>query len=103
MGDPSRWLDIESAASYLSLRPDTFQRKVKARQLPAPSKHLGERSPRWDRAALDAMMEGNAGSSSHRDTFNAIAAKIATEGRKNSPSHARGRHGQNLPLRQEGS
>jgi predicted DNA-binding transcriptional regulator AlpA len=77
----SRWLDLTAAAAYLSLRPDVFMRKVKAGTIPAPSSHLGERTLRWDRGALDAAMEGKAVSADPRDIarddVNALAAKIA--------------------------
>jgi hypothetical protein len=96
--DP-RWLDLTAAAAYLSLRPDIFARKVKAGIIPAPSTHLGGRTPRWDRGALDATMGGGTGSTSAREAVNALATQIAAEGRKDGSAHARGRHGQNLQIR----
>jgi hypothetical protein len=42
-----RWLDAEAAADYLSLRVDAFTRAVGAGRVPAPSRHLGPRTPRW--------------------------------------------------------
>jgi hypothetical protein len=95
----ARWLDLEGAAAYLSLRPDTFARKVRAGIIPAPSVRLGERTPRWDRGVLDATMDGGTGSTNAREAVNALAGQIAAEGRENGPPHARGRHRQGLPLR----
>lgn len=48
-----RWLDREAAAEYVSLRVDELPRAVKAGKLPAPSYHLGPKTPRWDRLAID--------------------------------------------------
>lgn len=59
MPDPG-WLSPHAAATHLGLTLDAFRRRVKAGQLPAPSLKLGERNPRWDRAALDAAMAGAA-------------------------------------------
>jgi hypothetical protein len=95
----ARWLDLTAAAAYLSLRPDIFARKVKAGIIPEPSVHLGERTPRWDRGALDATMGGGTGSTNAREAVNALANEIAAEGRKDGSPHARRRHGQGLPLR----
>jgi hypothetical protein len=57
--DATRWLDGQSAAQYLSLRPDAFRRQVKAGKLPAPSYLLGPGNPRWDRAGLDAAIKAD--------------------------------------------
>ena len=50
------WLDTSGAATYLSMRMDTFRKKVRAGVLPPPSHMIGERSPRWRRSDLDSMM-----------------------------------------------
>ena len=55
MTDP-RWLDLAAASAYLSLQPHSFMRKVRAGVIPAPTRHLGDHTPRWDRDALDASM-----------------------------------------------
>jgi hypothetical protein len=98
MSDP-RWLDLTAASAYLSLRPDIFARKVREGIVPAPSLHLGERTPRWDRGMLDAAMGGGTGSTNAREAVNALAEEIAGEGRKNGSPRAQGRHGQGLHLR----
>jgi hypothetical protein len=51
----SRWLDREATARYISARVDHLPRLIRAGKLPAPSLHLGARSPRWDRESLDAL------------------------------------------------
>lgn len=98
MAEP-RWLDLAAAAAYLSLRPDIFARKVKAGAIPAPSVNLGERTPRWDRGALDATMSGGTGSTNAREAVNALATQIAAQGRKDGSAHTQRRNGQNLPVR----
>ncbi len=57
-----RWLDREALADYTSVRVDYVSRLVKAGKLPPPSYHLGPKSPRWDRLAVDACFEGKAAS-----------------------------------------
>lgn len=89
----SRWLDLTAASAYLSLRPDSFARKVKVGIIPEPSTQLGERTPRWDRGALDTTMSGGVGSTNARQAVNSLAAQIEAAGGKNLP-HPRGRDGQ---------
>jgi predicted DNA-binding transcriptional regulator AlpA len=75
----TEWLDAKSAAAYLSLsKPGFFSlskpgffRRVQTGVVLAPSFGLGERSPRWKRADLDAMMRPDTSSD-----FNATVAKI---------------------------
>ena len=54
-----RWLNAEATAAYLSVRPDALSRLVRQGRIPAPDYRLGERSPRWDRLALDAAFDGH--------------------------------------------
>jgi hypothetical protein len=77
-----RWLDAEAAARYLSMRVDVFLRAVSKLKVPPPSRCLGPRTPRWDRDALDAMMEDDAAAESTEGIFNAVAEKIEAKGRK---------------------
>lgn len=51
----SRWLDRDAVARHVSVRVDHIPRLVRAGKLPAPSLHLGARSPRWDRDSIDAL------------------------------------------------
>ena len=84
----TRWLDADGAARYLSLRVDAFLRAVAAGRIPKPSRHLGERTPRWDRSALDSVMIGGTASTDTRTAFDALAEKIKAEGRKGRASQA---------------
>jgi predicted DNA-binding transcriptional regulator AlpA len=59
--EKTRWLDRAGAAAYLSMQVEHLKRHVKSGKLPAPSFHLGPRSPRWDREALDAAFSGDRG------------------------------------------
>jgi len=83
-----RWLDAEDAAAYLSLRLDAFYRAVRAGRIPHASRHLGERTPRWDRTALDSAMSGGTASTDTRTAIDALAEEIKTEGRKGRSPHA---------------
>jgi hypothetical protein len=83
-----RWLDAETAARYLSMRVDVFLRAVTKQRVPQPSRHLGERTPRWDRDALDALMAGEDAAESTRSIFHAVAEEIKAQGRKGRSSQA---------------
>ena len=83
----SRWLDADAAADHLSLRIDAFYRAVRQGRIPAASRHLGVRTPRWDRDALDAVMIGGTASTDTRKAFDALAEEIKAE-RKGRTSHA---------------
>lgn len=83
-----RWLDAEDAARYLSIRIDAFFRHVRGGRIPEPSRYLGERTPRWDRSALDSVMIGGTASTDTRTAVDALAEKIKGEGRKGRSSQA---------------
>ena len=55
-----RWLDREALARHISVRVDEVAKLLRAGKLPAPSYHLGPKSPRWDRLAVDALFTGGA-------------------------------------------
>lgn len=55
MADAHRWLDRDAVAERISERVDRLPRLVRDGKLPAPSYHLGPRSPRWWSADIDAM------------------------------------------------
>lgn len=84
-----RWLDAEAAAHYLRISTDGFRRRVREGRIPAPSRALGARDPRWDRAALDATMGGGIASLDPEQAAQAIAEEIASRPRRHP--HARGR------------
>lgn len=50
----SRWLDAEAVAKILRVRVSQLPGMVGRGRIPRPSYHLGYRSPRWDRAVLEA-------------------------------------------------
>lgn len=53
-----RWLDRDDVADFVGVPVHHVARLVKAGKLPAPSYHLGPRSPRWRLGAVDAMFSG---------------------------------------------
>jgi predicted DNA-binding transcriptional regulator AlpA len=77
----ARWLDADAAADHLSLRIDAFYRAVRSGRFPKATRHLGTRTPRWDRSALDAAMTGGTASTDTRTAFDALAEEIKEEGR----------------------
>lgn len=83
MSDP-RWLDREAAAEYISVRVDEMSRLERRGKLPAPSYHLGPRTPRWDRFLLDAAFEGGIASTNTRQAVSALVQEILS-----TPSRAR--------------
>ena len=62
-GDEARWLDSEATARRLCVRVDRLSRLVRAGKIPKPDYHLGCRSPRWDKLAIDAVFQGGFSSS----------------------------------------
>lgn len=100
MTDP-RWLDAEAAAAYISVRPDTLQRLVRQGRIPRPEYPLGPRTPRWDRAALDAVFEGGTASTDPKVASQAVVQKIIEAGRARRSQGAGRRHRENLPLSQK--
>lgn len=82
MPDTPRWLDREATAQYIGVRVDHLPRLRRRGLLPEPSCHLGPRSPRWDRDALDAAFGAPVASRPRppRDINDRIAAIAAAEG-----------------------
>jgi hypothetical protein len=76
-----RWLNPEAAAAYISVRVDALPRLVRQGRIPAPDRSLGEKSPRWDRLALDAAFNGGTASTDPRIAVQALVEKMAQEGR----------------------
>ena len=81
MPDAPRWLDAPAAAAHLSMRVDAFLRAVKAGTFPTPSRHIGPRTPRWDRISLDSAMAG-AASNDIGAAIHAVAEEIRAGGRR---------------------
>lgn len=73
--DP-RWLDAPAAAAYLCLRVDAFTRKMRSGMVPPPSYSLGERTPRWWSADLDALMRADTASTNTQLAVEALAEEI---------------------------
>ena len=80
MHEQSRWLSLDAAAAYVSLRADAYLRKVHQGILPQPSYALGPRTPRWNQADLDAVMNPDTASTDPRAAVQALADKIEAEG-----------------------
>jgi hypothetical protein len=59
-----RWLSPEQAAAYIGERVDRLPRLVRSGKMPKPSLHLGPRTPRYDRLALDELFGAAAASTS---------------------------------------
>lgn len=57
------WLDRDALAAMICVPVHHVARLVKAGKLPAPSYHLGPRSPRWRGDDIDAMLAGTITSS----------------------------------------
>jgi hypothetical protein len=72
----SRWLDRDAVARHISVRVDHIPRLVRAGKLPAPSMHLGARSPRWDRDSLDALFGAKVRQVDPDDTVRNAAEQI---------------------------
>jgi len=91
MNEP-RWLDRDALAHYVSVRVDEIPRLVKSGRLPAPSFHLGPRSPRWDRLALDACFDGGVASTDPDIAVQGLVNEILAKGRAGSPQAPGRRH-----------
>ena len=72
-----RWLDPDTAAAYLKVRPDDLRRLVREGRIPPASRQLGPRRPRWDRIALDAALAGEIRSSAPSSADAAVEAMRA--------------------------
>ena len=86
MPDP-RWLTPEAAAAHIGERVDRLPKLVRAGKLPAPSRHLGPRKPRYDRAALDAMFEAGAASGGIGQEVERVIQEIEAQGRPRRPAY----------------
>ena len=87
----ARWLDRDALAVYLSVRVDELPRMQRAGRIPTPSFHLGPRSPRWDRLAIDSLFMGAPSSTPDID---AMVRGYVTAGRmENGKKASQRRHG----------
>jgi hypothetical protein len=53
-----RWLKPADAAAYICEPVKRLRELVESGLLPRPIYHFGEKSPRYDREAIDALIEG---------------------------------------------
>jgi hypothetical protein len=88
--DPARWLDRDALAAHISVRVDELPRLSRSGKLPAPSLHLGPRSPRWWSADVDAAFRPGVGSGSPDLVIEDAIAQIG-KGRPRRSQEARGR------------
>lgn len=72
----ARWLDRDALAEYVSIRVDEIPRFTRRGKLPAPSYHLGPRSPRWDRQKVDAAFGGAVASRSPEAMVASVVQEI---------------------------
>lgn len=89
MPDPARWLDREALAAHISARMDELPRMLKAGKLPAPSYHLGPKSPRWWSAAVDEMFVLRVASPPAPRGASQLAARIEAKSRAGRQAQAR--------------
>jgi hypothetical protein len=54
----TRWLSPKALGRYLGRDPKTLPELVRVGKLPRPTYHLGPKSPRYDRVAVDSMLIG---------------------------------------------
>jgi predicted site-specific integrase-resolvase len=86
-----RWLTPSAAADRLNVYPHELAKLVREGKIPAPSRRLGPKRPRYDLEALDrAMLGEDAQSEAERERdfdrqVSEIAAKIAAQ-----PKRSRG-------------
>jgi hypothetical protein len=78
--EPPRWLDRDALAVHISVRVDEVRKLLRAGKLPTPSYHLGPRSPRWDRLAVDACFAGEAASADPEVAVQGVVQKILEGG-----------------------
>jgi hypothetical protein len=76
-----RWLDREALAAHISVRVDEVQRLQRGGKLPAPSYHLGPRSPRWWSPEVDSRF-GLAVASTQPKGASGLAQAILAEARR---------------------
>ena len=93
-----RWLNADATARYISVRVDALPRLVKAGRIPEPNRTLGDRSPRWDRVALDAAFDGGTASTDPKAASRAIVQKILETGRSRRASGDARRQHKDIPL-----
>jgi hypothetical protein len=90
----ARWLTPSAAADRLGIYPHELAKLVRDGKIPAPSRRLGIKRPRYDLEALDrAMADEGLKAVSYDEQVSAVAARIAAQTKGSPRSHqaARGR------------
>jgi hypothetical protein len=83
-----RWLTPAAAADRLNVYPHELAKLVREGKIPAPSRRLGPKRPRYDLEALDRAMLGKDALAeddlqrSYDEQVAAMAAEIASRPRK---------------------
>jgi hypothetical protein len=71
-----RWLRPVDCAAYIGTPAGSLRALVKDGRLPRPSYHLGVKSPRYDREAIDAMITGR----QHTNNIDAAIERMRLHG-----------------------
>lgn len=95
----ARWLDVDAACKYVSMRESIFLRAVEAGKLPKPTYALGARTPRWDRHEIDARIEGQKHTQTVREAVDGVVAEIKAKGATRRAAQEARRNNQRIPLR----
>lgn len=82
------WRDARGAALHLDISEARFLAMVKTSKFPAPSYHVGERSPRWCLEELDRVMKSNTASDITREAVDALVQKNEEKARSRRQAHA---------------
>jgi len=100
MPEPPRpaWLDRRALAAHISVDVHQIRAMLRRGLLPAPSMHLGPRSPRWSVAAVDAALAGGNAAPAGIDAAVEAAAHAIAQGRQGRSPHASLRRGPGIPL-----
>jgi hypothetical protein len=83
-----RWLTPAAAADRLNVYPHDLPRLVREGKIPAPSRQLGPKRPRYDLEALDRAMMGEDAQAaaalqrSYDARFAAVVAQLASPSKK---------------------
>jgi len=88
-----RWLSPEQCAARIGAKEHQLPRMVRAGKLPAPSLHLGPRTPRYDILALDALMSGAQSVRSADQATQETVSAIIERARRKTAAGGRNRAG----------
>jgi hypothetical protein len=75
------WRDARRSAEHLDISEARFLALVKSGKFPAPSYHMGERTPRWNTEALDRAMNPNSALDVTQRAVDGLVKKIEAKGR----------------------